>query len=100
MPRFKNPYWKEELEFALSRGISLKSACKYAQVPLSTAYKYDFKSNKKPTIKEHHKTIVEMRKQGKNLNEISNAIGYGINSIFKYCKKQGIKKPRKSEIRY
>jgi DNA-binding CsgD family transcriptional regulator len=100
MPSFKNPHWKEELEFALSRGISLKSACKYAQVNINTVYKYGFKANDKIGIKKYHDTIVEMRKQGKNLNEISNAIGYGINSIFKYCKKQGIKKPRKLEIRY
>lgn len=98
--RPKNPNWKEDLTFALSRGVGFTSACKYAQISLSTARRYQFSKEKTATLSDYHNTIIDMRKKGKTLEEISSEINFCISRISNYCTKHGIKKPSKLEIRY
>ena len=87
----KNPEWKTDLEYFLSKGLPLYKACKYAQVNWETAKAHGY-GTKRRLITEHHNEIVEMRLERKTYREIADILGFSANAIYIYCAIQNINK--------
>lgn len=97
--KIKNPEWKEDLEFLLSKNASFTTACRLARVSQLTARRHGFKAKQRKFIHEHHDDIVQMRQDRLTAEEIAEKTGFSVGAINAYCQAVGIKKRKKGEPR-
>lgn len=85
------------LEFALDRGVTFISACKYAGINPQYAYSLGYKANK--TNKHRlHSLITKMRIDGYGLKIIAELTGLSEGYLCNYLKKHKVKKTNPIEL--